>query len=256
MWNWVLADPYQPCKSVHLVSGFPNLHSCHKGGNFRGLTWSVGFSEDKLVLKRSIDWAPRLGQAVVTLHEYSVAQLCLTLGDPMNCSPPCCYVHGILQAIILEWVAMPSSRGIFLTQGLNCYLSFNLHNRKRLKSLAFICIIETEAWTGRITYPGLQFMKVAEQVIYTSFSSDGLLLQGWGPPTDDPSEIYSFPTLLDVFMRPWRAGRKEWKPTTGALSIHLTNTDWGLNKFETHYGSCRGLTCSLFMTVTATLQAH
>ena len=177
MWNWVLANPYQPCKSVHLVSGFPNLHSCHKRGNFRGLTWSVAFSENKLVLKRSIDWAPRLGQAVVTLHEYSVAQLCLTLGDPMNCSPPGCYVHGILQAIILEWVAMSSSRGIFLTQGLNCYLSFNLHNRKRLKSLAFICIIETEAWRGRITCPGLQFMKVAEQVIYSSFSSDGLLLQ-------------------------------------------------------------------------------
>ena len=28
-------------------------------------------------------------------------------------------VHGILQARILEWVAMPSSRGIFPTQGLN-----------------------------------------------------------------------------------------------------------------------------------------
>ena len=28
-------------------------------------------------------------------------------------------VHGILQARILEWVAFPFSRGIFLTQGLN-----------------------------------------------------------------------------------------------------------------------------------------
>ena len=32
-------------------------------------------------------------------------------GDPMDCSPPGPSVHGILQAIILEWVAMPSSRG-------------------------------------------------------------------------------------------------------------------------------------------------
>ena len=31
--------------------------------------------------------------------------------DPMNCSPPCFSVHGILQARILEWVVMPSSRG-------------------------------------------------------------------------------------------------------------------------------------------------
>ena len=37
-------------------------------------------------------------------------QLCLTLWDPMNCSPPGSSVHGILQARILEWVAMPFSR--------------------------------------------------------------------------------------------------------------------------------------------------
>ena len=38
-------------------------------------------------------------------------QSCLTLGNPMDCSPPGSSVHGILQARILEWVAMPSSRG-------------------------------------------------------------------------------------------------------------------------------------------------
>ena len=40
-----------------------------------------------------------------------VAQSCPTLGNPMECSPPGSSVHGILQARILEWVAMPSSRG-------------------------------------------------------------------------------------------------------------------------------------------------
>ena len=38
-------------------------------------------------------------------------QSCLTLCDPMDCSPPGSSVHGILQASILEWVAMPFSRG-------------------------------------------------------------------------------------------------------------------------------------------------
>ena len=38
-------------------------------------------------------------------------QLCLTLCDTMSCSPPGSSVHGILQARILEWVAMSSSRG-------------------------------------------------------------------------------------------------------------------------------------------------
>ena len=40
-----------------------------------------------------------------------VTQLCPSLCDPMDCSPPGSSVHGILQARILEWVAMPSSRG-------------------------------------------------------------------------------------------------------------------------------------------------
>ena len=39
------------------------------------------------------------------------AQLCTTLCDSMDCSPPGSSVHGILQAKIREWVAMPSSRG-------------------------------------------------------------------------------------------------------------------------------------------------
>ena len=40
-----------------------------------------------------------------------VAQSCLTLCDPTNCSLPGFSVHGILQAKILEWIAIPFSRG-------------------------------------------------------------------------------------------------------------------------------------------------
>ena len=40
-----------------------------------------------------------------------IAQSCLTLRDPMDCSPPGSSVHDILQARILEWVAIPCSRG-------------------------------------------------------------------------------------------------------------------------------------------------
>ena len=38
-------------------------------------------------------------------------QLCLTLWDPLDCSPPGSFVHGILQARILEWVAISYARG-------------------------------------------------------------------------------------------------------------------------------------------------
>ena len=43
--------------------------------------------------------------------EVLVAQPSLALWDPMDCSLRGSSVHGILQARILEWVAMPSSRG-------------------------------------------------------------------------------------------------------------------------------------------------
>ena len=45
------------------------------------------------------------------LWESEVPQSCLTLCDPMDCSPPGSSVHGILQARILEWVAISFSRG-------------------------------------------------------------------------------------------------------------------------------------------------
>ena len=42
----------------------------------------------------------------------------------MNCSLPVSSVHGILQAGILEWVAVSYSGGIFLTQGLKLGLPY------------------------------------------------------------------------------------------------------------------------------------
>ena len=54
-------------------------------------------------------------------------QLCLSCFDSMDYRPPGSSVCGILQVRILEWVAMPSSRGIFLTQGLNTRLLHFLH---------------------------------------------------------------------------------------------------------------------------------
>ena len=54
-------------------------------------------------------------------------QSCPTLCNPMDCSPPNSSVHGIFHARTLEWVAMPSSRGIFPIQVLNPHLLCRLH---------------------------------------------------------------------------------------------------------------------------------
>ena len=45
-----------------------------------------------------------------TGEKLKVAHSCPTLWDPMDCSRPGSSVHGILQAKILEWVAIPFSR--------------------------------------------------------------------------------------------------------------------------------------------------
>ena len=68
-------------------------------------------------------------------------QLCTTLCDPMDCSPPGSSVHGIFQAKILEWVAMPSSsRGSFLPRAqtrvyyVSCFGKLVLHHSRSLGS--------------------------------------------------------------------------------------------------------------------------
>ena len=40
-----------------------------------------------------------------------IALLCLILCDPMDCSSPSSFVRGILQARILEWIAILFSEG-------------------------------------------------------------------------------------------------------------------------------------------------
>ena len=57
----------------------------------------------------------------------SVAQSCLTLFNPMDCSPPGSSFHGISQARILKWVAIFLLQGIFPTQGSNPCLLCLLH---------------------------------------------------------------------------------------------------------------------------------
>ena len=59
-------------------------------------------------------------------------QLCPTLCHPIDCSSPDYSIREIPQARILEWVAMSSSRGIFLTQGSNPHLLQLLHFRQIL----------------------------------------------------------------------------------------------------------------------------
>ena len=50
-------------------------------------------------------------QCMKVKSESEVAQLCRTLGDPMDCSLPGPSIHGIFQAKVLEWGAIAFSMG-------------------------------------------------------------------------------------------------------------------------------------------------
>ena len=81
------------------------------------LCWKPCFLRE--VVSQAIDLSLAQIKLLLQLCVCLVPQLCLTLWDPMDCSPPGTSVHGISQVRILEWVAISFSRGTFLTQGSN-----------------------------------------------------------------------------------------------------------------------------------------
>ena len=58
-------------------------------------------------------------QCMKVKSESGVAQLCLTLSDPMDCSLPGSSIHGIFQARVLEWGAIAFSAEVSLEGLIN-----------------------------------------------------------------------------------------------------------------------------------------
>ena len=59
--------------------------------------------------------------------ESEVAQSCLTLSDPMDCSLPGSAVHGIFQAGVLEWGAIDFSNK-FSNSRFNIMLTYDINS--------------------------------------------------------------------------------------------------------------------------------
>ena len=66
------------------------------------VTWSQGGDPGPV--------PPRSGTGVTSTRWCLVTKSCWFICDPVDCSPPGSSVHGISQARILEWVAIPFSR--------------------------------------------------------------------------------------------------------------------------------------------------
>ena len=66
-------------------------------------------------------------QCMNVKSESEVAQSCLTLRDPMDCSLPGSSIHGIFQARVLEWGAIAFSINLILTWYSGLYIQIWSH---------------------------------------------------------------------------------------------------------------------------------
>ena len=82
-------------------NGNPLQYSCLEHPMDRGVWWATVHRVAKSQMWMS-DWKK---------SESEVTQSCLTLCDPMDCSPPGSSTHGTFQARVLEWIAISFSRG-------------------------------------------------------------------------------------------------------------------------------------------------
>ena len=120
------APPRAPSSSWQLIwSPTENWQVRHALGVYLSVLWKIvyicQYSEKsdpflgKYLVIRNISFWYTLEKNKLLLAVYImkvlVAQLCPVLRYPMDCSLPGSSVHGIVQARILEWVAIPFSRG-------------------------------------------------------------------------------------------------------------------------------------------------
>ena len=99
-----------------------------------------------------------------------VAQSCLTLCDPTDCSPPGSSVHEIRQAKVLEWVAIPFSRGSSQPRDRTCAscLTDRFFNPcPTWKTLPFWDLIQS--YTGGKRYASSPEVQDQSDVVWTSF---------------------------------------------------------------------------------------
>ena len=80
-------------------------------------------------------------QCMKVKSESEVAQLCLTLRDPMDCSPPGFSVHGIFQARVLEWGATAFSWWLYSKILISCVTSNTANNKRNIFTLNVFLII-------------------------------------------------------------------------------------------------------------------
>ena len=105
-------------------------------------------------------------------------QSCPTLCDPVDCSSPGYSVHGILQASILEWFAISSSRGSFWSRGYSWP-----RGRTHISCIGRQILYHWATWEAQVT-PYWHRHTPDYWEIWSSCADSHILWRGTGaPPT-------------------------------------------------------------------------
>ena len=121
-------------------------HTCPSGG-VPGTGIQVGHTHPVCQVTRQDPWQQWDIAFTPQISPWSREKVKVTQSCPALCNPKDCTVHGILQATILEWVAVPFSRGIFPMQGSNPGLP---HCRRILYQLSHKGSLRILEW---VAYP-------------------------------------------------------------------------------------------------------
>ena len=152
-----------------------------------------------------------------------VAQSCLTLGDPMDCSPPGSSIHGIFQARVLRWVANSFSKKHSLNK-----LEFNFLSSKSIRG---------SGWGGSRTSKARReaprFLENWTPLFFFSSHPNTWLLSS-GCPRESEVEV-GVPGIRTVFQLGEKKGEGRglpWKPhvtTSGDISLTTSSCKdrWG-----------------------------
>ena len=150
-------------------------------------------------------WAP----AHTICKHAKLLHSCLTLCNPMDCSPPGSSVHGILQARILEWVASSFSRGASWPRDRNCvsYVSCSYFSVLIWTSL--------EAQTAK-NLPAIQETQVWslgwEDPLEKGMAIQSTILAWRIPWTEEPGESHGQGSLENPM------GRGAWRATVHGVT--------------------------------------
>ena len=102
--------PWNPRRTPFLLASAVTVTNLHKHAHYP-IEHTLCLHAVMIILGQENPFPPLTPQYVCVYVCVLATQLCPTLCDPMDCCLPGSSVHGILQARILEWVAILSFRG-------------------------------------------------------------------------------------------------------------------------------------------------